>query len=190
MSDYPRFVEGGVMTTVGSQLVEWVEAQYLQFDKPGADANIAALNSMPGPIQEYYTIVHKMHVVTPTKWLEGFTQSARNAYDIMKYVEAEAAKEQQVQETAAKTDDLEAKFARFQESVAEQVAKLEGENAALRDELAALKSAKAETPVAEVTAEVESVADEPVKTSKKAKKTAEAEPTDEKPAGETPAESE
>lgn len=139
---YPVFQSEGYLTSDGKMLVEWIEAQYTAIDLPGEKANLPAINSLSGPIAEYYSIVYKTHAKTPETWVRDFPQSARNAYDIMKYVEGEAlkqaAKDAQVQENTEKNAELENKFAKLQESIAAQVDALEKQNADLQAKLDAL----------------------------------------------------
>lgn len=146
---YPKFVESGVVTPDGLHLIEWIEAQYTSYDKPGADANIAALNGLAGPVVEYYVHVNKLKL-TPAKWMESFPNSARNAYDIMKYVEEQAQKEAEqaamVTATADKASVLESELAKLKEALEATIAKLEESNAALLAENAALKTQPVETP--------------------------------------------
>ena len=136
---YPVFVDNGAITPDGKRLVEFVVAQFEEADR---ENNVAALNNLSGPIAEYYVNVHKLGSLTPEKWLKDMSHSARNAYDIMQYVEAQALKEsaaaQATADTANAVSGLEAELTKLKESIAEQVAKLEQENVALRQELEAL----------------------------------------------------
>lgn len=146
---YPTFVENGVITESGNELIAYIESKLGDFLTPSAETNINDLNGMSGPFVEYFSIVASMgRGTTQAKhnWLKGFNQSARGAYDIKRYEEAQALKEAENKETATKTNTLETEFAKLKESVAVQVADLEAQNKALADEITALKSAAAEKP--------------------------------------------
>ena len=140
---YPKFHESGNITADGQKLLEFVVAQFEEADKKN---DLGRLNSLHGPIAEYYANVYKMHTLSPLSWLERFGQSARNAYDIMKYVEAQVLKETQqtatIENTADRTKALEDNLKKLSESVEEVQQKLQDEINALRAENEALKAKK------------------------------------------------
>lgn len=150
---YPTFVENGVILPDGNELIAYIEGKLTDFLTPSADVNINDLNGMSGPFVEYFSVVASLGRGTTqakANWLSGFKQSARGAYDIKRYEEAQALKEAEAKETAKKTDDLEGKFAQLKESMAAEVAKLETRNQELADELAALKAKPADKPAVKV----------------------------------------
>lgn len=158
---FPVFVQEGQITQVGLQLIEFIEAQYLPYDGPGDSANLAALNALSGPFSEYYTIVGKMKAKTPKSWLESFPQSAKNAYEVMKYVEekanAEAAEAAKLNETVDKTSKLEAALTELKETLNVKVAELEAANKKLVEENEALKNPPKAAIKGKKKAEVETV---------------------------------
>lgn len=173
---FPVFVQEGQITQAGLHLIEFIEAQYLPYDLPGEQANMQALNSLSGPFSEYYTVVAKMGAKTPKSWLESFPQSAKNAYEVMKYVEEKAAAEEaekaKLTETVDKTTALEAALNELKETLNTKVVELEAANKKLVEENEALK--KTVAPVA--------------KGKKKTEPVVEATETDEAAPEETPAE--
>ena len=81
---YPVFIDqNNVITEAGKQVIEFVEAQFVEAD---VNNNLQVLNRLSGPIAEYYANVYKLHAISRERWLKDLRQSAENAYDILKYV--------------------------------------------------------------------------------------------------------
>ena len=140
MSDFPKFAdEQGNLTTDGQYLKEWIEAQYVDYDKPGVEANIPALNGLSGFIKEYWSLVAKTKVKTAGTWMRDFRQSAENAYGAMKYIETKVqeaeTQRKAIAENTAGNEKIVAELTKLKESIAAQVAELEKQNAELRAEL-------------------------------------------------------
>lgn len=135
-AQYPEFVRDGHLTTDGQQVVEFMTAQFEEADKTN---NLTKLNSLHGPIAEYYTLVYKLHMKTPENWMATLPQSARNAHDLMQYVAEEARKSAQVAENTQTTHTLEQELTLFKASVGEEMDKLRGELARLTEENAVLR---------------------------------------------------
>lgn len=141
----------GGLTTDAVHLKEWMEAQFMEADKAN---DVEKLNNLSGPIAHYYVNVFKTGFVKPERWFAETVSFARNAWEIMQYVEQKAAKELEVAEAAqtakvqsnAVADELQ----KFKESIAMQVAELEKANADLQAKLnAALASKPGRKPKAE-----------------------------------------
>lgn len=133
----------GALTTDAKHLTEWMEAQFAEADRTN---NIERLNNLSGPIAHYYVNVFKTGFVKPERWFAETASFARNAWDIMHYVEQKAAQEAEIAEAAqaakAKSDGVADELTKFKESVAAQVAELEKANAELQAKLEAALSAK------------------------------------------------
>lgn len=130
MVKYPEFVQDGQLTPDGGHLLEFMVAQFEEADQTN---DVNRLNSLHGPIAEYYTLVHKLGLKTPANWMSTMPQSARNAYDLMKYVESVAERDAQVDATASKADVIADQLAAFKESVADEMSKMRDEIARLTD---------------------------------------------------------
>ena len=134
------FVQNGELTPDGKAVLSWLEGQVAPFDVAGA--NVTQLSQMSGYLKEYYALT-RSKARTPQAWLETFTSSAQNAYEAMKFLETKAAEEeaakQKLSENSEATNKIAAELEAFKktirESVAEEVARLERQNAELRAEL-------------------------------------------------------
>ena len=141
MVKYPDFVQDGQLTPDGGHLLEFMVAQFEEADKSN---DVNRLNSLHGPIAEYYTLVHKLGLKSPANWMTTMPQSARNAYDLMKYVESVAERDAKVDATSGKADEIADQLAAFKESIDEEMQ-------AMRDEIERLTEAnkklvEADTP--------------------------------------------
>lgn len=119
MADYPVFVQEGALTDDASRLIEFMEAQYTEADRTN---DLVTLNHLSGPIAEYYTLVAKLGMKSPSAWFRDFPNSARNAYDLMKWVESEAQKTEQIAENTAKTNSIADEFQKFKEAMEKELA--------------------------------------------------------------------
>lgn len=130
----PVLVQNGALTNEGQTLLDWMEAQVKDFPT----MNALQLNSQSGYLKEYYSLTRSKSL-TPIRWLESFTSSALNAYEVKNYLESKAAQEAEaankLAETSEATNKIEAELKAFKESIAQQVADLEKQNAELRAEL-------------------------------------------------------
>lgn len=117
-TNYPALHQEGHLTREGEQLVEWIEAQYAEADRTN---DLPFLNGMSGPFKEYYALVAKTRALTPLAWVRDMSSSARNAYDLMKWVEAKAAESAAVIENTAKTNDIAAQFEAFKEAMTKEL---------------------------------------------------------------------
>lgn len=143
MADYPQFVRDGQITQDGQFLLEFMHAQFDEADKSN---DVARLNSLHGPIAEYYTVAYKLGLKTATGWFESFPQSARNAYDLMKYVESVAEKDAKLDETADKTNTLSAELLQVKEALETELETMRAEIAELKAEKASLAEADEPQP--------------------------------------------
>lgn len=117
----------------GRKLVEWLDAQCDYADSLPADESVHFLNTLSGPIRQYYVDVRKLHSHTSAGWVEHFGKSwAQDAWRIMAYVEAEQVKAQQAQQTADKTSALEDQLKALESKLMGKIDALEAENAALK----------------------------------------------------------
>lgn len=130
MVKYPDFVQDGQLTPDGGHLLEFMVAQFEEADKSN---DVNRLNSLHGPIAEYYTLVHKLGLKSPANWMSTMPQSARNAYDLMKYVESVAERDARVDETADKAGEIADQLAAFKESVDAEMRKMHDEIERLTD---------------------------------------------------------
>ena len=138
------FVEHDQITTVGHTVLDWIEAQYAPYDLPGVDANIAALNSMHGAVQEYWSLVAKTKAKTPMTWLRDFPNSAQNAFETMQYIaevaHKEATKDKTINENTAAADRIAGELIKLKEDLGAQVSTLVKDMDALKAENEKLKS--------------------------------------------------
>lgn len=162
----PVFVEHDQITGAGRELLEWIEAQYTPYDLPGVDANIAALNSMHGAIQEYWSLVAKTKAKTPMTWLRDFPNSAQNAYETMQYIaeaaRKEAGKDKAISENTAAADKIAGELTKLKEDLGAQVSDLvksmdalKAENEKLKTELAGKANKAGRKPAEDKAADTE-----------------------------------
>ena len=136
----PHFLSyDGTLSGDGQALVAFIESQFVEADRTN---NLDLLNSLAGNITHYYVNVYKAKTMTREQWVKDYPHGAMGAWSAKLYTEAKLAESQAIVDTAQKTTTLEAELQKLKESVAETVAKLEGENAALRTELDSLKAPK------------------------------------------------
>ena len=154
---YPVFVQENALTREGEHLIEWIEVQFAEADRSN---DLMRLNSLSGPVAEYYTLVAKLGLKTPKAWIESLPQSARNAYDLMKYVEAQAAQAATVDKTASQADTIANELAAFKEQMSAELAKRDAEIERLREATTTRKprkgkDAEADEPVTTETPEAD-----------------------------------
>lgn len=127
----------------GLRLVEWLTAQCNHVDSLPLEENVNYLNTLSGPIRQYYINVHSnVRSHSAQAWIEDFSKSwAKDCWRIMEYVEAEQQKANAIQENAEQTNAIATELAALKESVAEMVANLTRENSELKAENEALKAA-------------------------------------------------
>lgn len=140
MVKYPDFVQDGQLTPDGSHLLEFMHAQFEEADQ---SSDVNRLNSLHGPVSEYYTLVYKLGLKTPAGWMATMPQSARNAYDLMKYVESVAEREAQTEQIVDKTSEIAQQLETFKESIAEEMSQMRGEIERLTAENQKLSESKA-----------------------------------------------
>ena len=138
----------GSPTEDGRKLIAWIESQFAEAD---ATNDIALINSLSGDIKHYYVNVYKLNKMSGSsgaglsaeKWLSDYRNSiAMNAWRNYSYVQEQVVKQNQLEATTAKTEELAAGLNDFKEALAEQMAKLAADNAALHAELAKLHKGK------------------------------------------------
>lgn len=142
----PTFVNlDGSMTGDGEKLISWIESQFLEADQAN---DIAAINGLSGDIKHYYVNVYKLNRMTggsgsgltPQKWLSDYRNSiAMNAWRNFQFVQEQVVKQSQLEQTTARTEELATGLNQLKEALAEQMAKMQAENAALHAELDKLR---------------------------------------------------
>ncbi|RPJ00025.1 MAG: hypothetical protein EHM39_05525 [Chloroflexi bacterium] len=159
----PDLVRGDQLTEDGRKVIALLDATLDQAEALIEGQNMAPLNALAGPFQDYYINVRKAHLHTPESWLKNRTYAAFALWEQVREQEKTIA-------TAEKADTME-----------QRLEKLEASIAALLDTRGA--PAPIETPAAEA---VEPTPEPAPTKATKAKKTQEPEP--EAPAAETTAE--
>jgi hypothetical protein len=150
----PDLVRNGQLTGDGEKVIALVEATLDQAESLVEGQDVASLNALSGPFQDYYINVRKARLSDAATWLKDRPYAASHLWSIIEEREVEAAK-------TAKVDTLEARFAKLEEQLRLTLAANQAKDA----EIAALKET-AETVVEEP----------PAEKPKKAKKTQDAEP--------------
>ena len=120
---YPEFVQFGVLTPAGKELIAYIEAKIaetVQLYEAKGDINF--LNGMSGTLKHYYTWVGQMKSTTPEKFLTDFAYGAVSMYENMLMERQAAENEQKANAVADKTDNLEGKLAKMQEDLAAVIA--------------------------------------------------------------------
>ena len=120
---YPEFVQFGVLTPAGKELIAYIEAKIaetVQLYEAKGDINF--LNGMSGTLKHYYTWVGQMKSTTPEKFLTDFAYGAVSMYQNMLIEQAAVVQEQQNAALAATTGNLEGKLAKMQEDLAAVIA--------------------------------------------------------------------
>jgi hypothetical protein len=109
----PVFVSTAhTLTPDGERLKTFLESQFVEADRRG---DLMILNNLSGPVHMYYTMVYKLHSLTPERWLEDYQRTyAQSAWRIMRYfeekAEAEAAASRQATALSEGLDELRAKL--------------------------------------------------------------------------------
>lgn len=165
----PEFVYNGKLTDEGRKIVEHINTVLDEAESLIEGQNMAPLNALSGPYQDYYVNVRKAGLHTPDSWVKDRAYAAFRLWTLITEQENAAQKEQQV-------DTLEVRLAKLEEQMTKALETIQAKDA----EIARLK---------ETTVENETVVDaETVTKPRKAKKTQEPEPAE--PAAETSAEGE
>lgn len=133
----PHFLNwDGSLSGDGQALVAFIEGQFVEADHTN---DLQTLNNLSGMIGHYYTNVYKLHTMKPEQWVKDYPNGAMGAWSAKQFVEAKLAEAQRNEETAQKTNTLEAEFAKLKESIEAEVAALKQENEALRAQLGSKK---------------------------------------------------
>lgn len=143
------FIINGHITPDGQRVLGYIKTQIAEAEGKG---NVDALNGLPGMIKHFVANVHLAKTITEAQWLNDYNYAAGSIFGLLVEADQKVAQEAATQENASQISNLEAAFNQLKEQMEAQVAKLNADNEALREEL---NSAKAES--------------EPVKSAKKAK---------------------
>lgn len=138
---FPDFVEHGLgtLTEAGKQLQLHMESLFVEAD---ATNDMVRINNLGGSVGHYYLNVYKLKSTTPERWMKECTTYAQNVWRDKLFLESQREQTETVAETAAKTNDLEAQFNTFKESLEAQIIGLKAENEALHNEISAMKATK------------------------------------------------
>lgn len=174
MVDMPELVRGGQLTEFGRKVIALVETTLDQAESLIEGQDLAALNALSGPFQDYYINVRKMGLHDSASWLKDRPYAS---FALWRMVEEQ---EQAVQK-AVQVDTLETRLAKLEEQMIKALEAIQIKDA----EIAALKADAG--PVVETVEVVAEPEPEPKKR-KTAKAPQEPEPAD--PAAEPNAEGE
>lgn len=139
--EFPSFVNADkTLSKDGARLVEWLDAQCSYAESLPLAESVNHMNTVSGPIRQYYINVYKLKSHTSAAWVEDFKSSwTRDCYAIMTQLEEKVAQAQTVSETASKADKVEGELAKLSETLTARFEALEAENKALRAEVDAQK---------------------------------------------------
>lgn len=126
-------IEYGKPNADGEKLLGYIDGL---LEAAGTDP--AKLNALPGIVQHYFNNVTQLHAITPVRFLEDYPSQLDIVRDNMRMQEAADAQAAEVVTTVGTVKTLEAKFAALEAVLQEQ----QTANAALKEQVAALESAK------------------------------------------------
>lgn len=121
-----QFSQYGNVTPEGQRVIQYMEAAA----QVAEGQDIEALNALSGPVKHYYVNVTKLHLMTPARWLEDYTNAAQAIMRNLTEAEtAQAAADADKQERAALAESLEEVKAALALAMA-KIAQLEAEGEA------------------------------------------------------------
>lgn len=124
MEKYPEFIYNNDLTDAGRRVVAFLDAGVTKALSLVEGQNVASLNGMSGPFQDYYVNVMAMKTSTPAQWVKDRAYGVASIWEqIVAQDAAAVAAEQQQQQTQTVTD-LAARFDKLEASLTAAIAAL------------------------------------------------------------------